>query len=105
MIDSPYEIIGNANKRISFINFYFLVTYKSLCPIFYHQVEAEYFQRVMNQLSEQKTVFVSLLRVWWGVFLALQLDGTVQWDWGLVFLPVWLYLFLQYLYAISFRKW
>jgi len=69
------------------------------------QVETEYFQKLMNQISQQKTVLVSLLRVWWAVFLAVQLDGTVHWDWGLVFLPVWTYMLLQYVYAIVFRKW
>eukprot|EP01038_Epipyxis_sp_PR26KG_P004929 gene4929-6897_t len=69
------------------------------------KLESEYFEKLMQQKNFQKSVLVSGLRAWLGVFLALKLDGSRDWNWGLVLLPIWLYLFIQYVYAIVFRLW
>lgn len=69
------------------------------------QAEAEYFEKIIAQKNEQKSILVSLLRIWFAAFLAAKIDGTVDWNWGLVFLPVWVFILLQYIYALYFRHW
>lgn len=69
------------------------------------QLESAYFQKVMQQKEAQRTVLVSLLRIWQAIFLALKLDGSRDWNWGLVFLPIWVHLFSQYAYAYFYRVW
>lgn len=69
------------------------------------ELESAYFEKVLEQKEAQKSIFVNALRAWLAVFLALQLDNTVQWNWGLVLLPIWVYLFMQYVYAYVFRSW
>jgi hypothetical protein len=69
------------------------------------EVESQYFEKIMEQKEALKTVLVCLLRVWLAVFLALRVDHTVDWNWGLVLLPIWVYLFMQYSFACYFRSW
>lgn len=69
------------------------------------QKETEYFNKVFEQQAERKSVCVSLLRIWLAIFLALKADGTVDWNWGIVFLPVWLYFLLGYVQAAIIRQW
>ena len=35
----------------------------------------------------------------------MQLDLQVNWNWGLVFLPIWIYFFLQCILGYYYRKW
>ncbi len=69
------------------------------------QLENAYFEKVMEQKNNQKSILICLLRVWQAIFLALKLNGTHDWNWGLVFLPIWVYLFAQYVYSYVFRLW
>ena len=50
-------------------------------------------------------MIVALLRIWFAAFLAAKIDQSVGWSWGLVFLPVWLYLFMQYAFAVYYHYW
>jgi len=69
------------------------------------ELESRYFEKIMEQQDARKGIYVNALRAWLAVFLALQLDGTVEWNWGLVLLPIWTYLFMQYVYAYQLRVW
>jgi len=69
------------------------------------QLEMEYFKKLVARASGYLGIFVILLRIWQAVFLALQLDGDVSWNWGLVLLPVWIYIFSQYVFAYCMRSW
>lgn len=69
------------------------------------QKESEYFEKLMERQRAQKTIIVNALRAWQAIFLAVELNGTGNWNWGLVFLPIWVYIFVQYLYAVVFRVW
>lgn len=69
------------------------------------QKESEYFEKLMERQRAQKTIIVTGLRAWQAIFLAIELNGTENWNWGLVFLPIWIYIFVQYLYAVVFRVW
>lgn len=69
------------------------------------QLESDYFQKIMQQKEAQKTILICLLRIWQAIFLALKLNGSRDWNWGLVFLPIWVYLFTQYAWAYFYRLW
>lgn len=75
--------------------------------MFMHKIELEsqYFEMVMQQKVAQKAVLVSFLRIWLAVFLGLRLDEIVTWNWGLVLLPIWAYLFMQYMYVCAVQTW
>lgn len=64
-----------------------------------------YFQKVMERVVSKKSAVVSLLRVWLACFLAVQLDQTVNWDWGLVLLPIWCYFLLEICHSLYLKKW
>ena len=68
-------------------------------------LDNEYFEKVFTRATERKSFVGHLLRAWWAVFLALKLNGTVDWNWGLVLLPVWVSFLTQYLFAYFFRQW
>lgn len=69
------------------------------------ELENKHFEQVLLQQDARKHVIISMLRLWLAVFLALQLDHTVNWNWGVVLLPVWVYLFVQFGMAMSYRSW
>lgn len=68
-------------------------------------LENEHFEKIFTRATERKSLVGHLLRAWLAVFLALKLNGTVDWNWGLVLLPVWVSLLTQYLFAYFFRAW
>lgn len=67
--------------------------------------ESEHFEASMQQQSDRMSIYNRLFRVWLAIFLALKLDSTVSWNWGLVFFPIWTYFFVNYAYAIVLRIW
>ncbi len=69
------------------------------------KLESAYFEKIMEQKNAQKTILISLLRTWQAIFLALKLNGDKDWNWGLVLLPIWVYLFTQYAYSYVYRVW
>jgi hypothetical protein len=56
-------------------------------------------------MTARKKVVKSLLRIWFAIFLALQLDDSVDWDWGLVMLPVWLIFLSDIFFSRSMKSW
>lgn len=57
------------------------------------------------QISSRKKLLNSVLRVWFAIFLALQLDEDVDWDWGLVMLPIWLTFLGDILFSHHMKQW
>lgn len=68
-------------------------------------LDNEYFDALLSRATERKNAVSFLLRAWLAVFLSLKLNGTVDWNWALVLLPVWTYLLFQYMCAYSFKIW
>jgi hypothetical protein len=68
-------------------------------------LEHEFFEKSATRLTDQKNFIVYLLRAWLAVFLALKFDQDVDWNWGLVLLPMWVYLAVQFFFAYQFRRW
>lgn len=60
-------------------------------------LEMKYFDEVQNQHADKKGAVVALLRVWFALFLAMQLDTgySESFNWGMVFLPIWVYLAME----------
>jgi hypothetical protein len=60
-------------------------------------LEMKHFEALQNQFSDKKGAVASLLTIWFAMFLAMQLNTgyTESYSWGLVFLPVWLYLAME----------
>lgn len=68
-------------------------------------IETEYFSKCMLRVLARKSLAKSLLRVWQALFLAAQLNGDVDWDWGLVLLPVWLHFAIELAHGYFMRQW
>mmetsp|Transcript_22986 Transcript_22986/g.38476 ORF Transcript_22986/g.38476 Transcript_22986/m.38476 type:complete len:543 (-) Transcript_22986:1096-2724(-) len=69
------------------------------------ELESKYFDKVLERNDACKAIMSSLLRVWLAIFLALKAEGSVQWNYGLVLLPIWVYFFMQYLLVFVYRSW
>jgi hypothetical protein len=54
-------------------------------------LESKYYEALMHQFTARKDIVICALHIWFAIFLAVQLDGDVDWNWGLVMLPVWVY--------------
>ena len=67
--------------------------------------EGEYFKRMITKSTDRKQIIVSILRAWLAIFLAVKSNHTVDWNWGLVLLPVWVYLFYSYIESYNYRQW
>lgn len=75
---------------------------------FFHQKvteEMEYFKKMIMQSQDRKQIIVSHIRAWFAIFLAVKSNHTVDWNWGLVLLPVWVYIFATYIEAYMYRQW
>jgi hypothetical protein len=59
----------------------------------------KYYHGLNEQADASKSIFNGCLFAWLAVFLALKLDCSVGWNWGLVFLPVWVYIFIGWAWA------
>mmetsp|Transcript_23883 Transcript_23883/g.35039 ORF Transcript_23883/g.35039 Transcript_23883/m.35039 type:complete len:532 (+) Transcript_23883:59-1654(+) len=68
-------------------------------------IETEHFRKLLEQAISRKSMVVSVLRIWLALFLAAQLDGRVEWDWGLVLLPVWMYFVAEIVNSWLMRRW
>ena len=71
------------------------------------QMEAEdkHFRQQVEQISARKKIINCVLRAWFAMFLALQLNDTVDWDWGLVMLPIWLIFLVDIVYSRYMSGW
>jgi hypothetical protein len=67
--------------------------------------EMEYFKEVIASFQARETIFEHLLRIWLAIFLAMKLNHSVHWDWGLVLLPIWVYFFFKYAMVFVLRRW
>jgi hypothetical protein len=67
--------------------------------------ELEYYEKLINRWRDFRTVITIALRFWFAIFLALKLDKDVDWNWGLVMLPIWIYLVIQYTFVMINRSW
>jgi len=65
------------------------------------QAEMDYWMGILKQQAERHAAYKSAMRVWLAVFIALKLDGSVSWNWGLVLLPIWIYLYLENCFACA----
>ena len=69
------------------------------------ELGAEYYGELFERTNARNIFCNHLLRIWFIVFLASKLNGDVTWSWGIVLLPVWFYIFKQYMFAIVQRQW
>lgn len=69
------------------------------------EIEMEYFKEVMTQFQSRETMVEHLLRIWLAIFLAVKLNHSVQWDWGLVLLPMWVFFFYKFVMVYVIRHW
>lgn len=53
--------------------------------------ENEYFVKTFSKCKDISNIVVSFLRLWFAAFLAIKFNND-EWNWGLVMLPVWVYL-------------
>lgn len=67
--------------------------------------QEEYFKKLMEKAITKKSMVITILRVWLACFLAVQLDQTVNWDWGLVLLPIWCYFVVEIIHSYLLKKW
>jgi hypothetical protein len=68
-------------------------------------METERMRKLIERATMRSGVVVSLLRVWFALFLAARLDEDNHWDWGLVMFPIWSYFLLELVVGYLFRKW
>jgi hypothetical protein len=69
------------------------------------QLEAKYYEDLMNQFSARKDMVICVLHLWFSLFLAAKINHDVRWDWGLVMLPIWLYFALHLWVWRHLKKW
>jgi hypothetical protein len=67
------------------------------------KIENEYFEKLFNKCKDISTVVVSILRLWFALFLAIQFNND-EWNWGVVMLPIWFYLFWLCIYAYYLKQ-
>lgn len=68
-------------------------------------IESAYFDTIMSQASDRKSIIEAFYRVIFSVFLALKLDDSVDWNWGVVLLPVWCYICTEFLISHMYNVW
>lgn len=69
------------------------------------KLESEYFDKVNSQSKDIRKIISLLLRLWLSIFIALKLESILMWNWGLVLLPIWIYLLVQYLFIVYHNRW
>ena len=55
------------------------------------QMDNEYHKKMIDKMYGVKSIFVSVIRLIFIVLLSIKLDDDASMNWGLVFIPVWLY--------------
>jgi hypothetical protein len=70
-----------------------------------HTNELNHFKELTERLQSRIEIVDHILRLWLAIFLAVKLDRTVNWDWGLVLLPIWVYFFEKYCLVCIYRSW
>jgi len=71
----------------------------------YIKAENDYFDKIIEKMRSRNTITISCCRIWFSVFLALKLDSDVNWNWALVFLPVWIAFVKEFQFIQSLRSW
>ena len=64
---------------------------------------AMYYGELVQQKLGNWTIVVCILRLWFAFFMAAKLAGNIDWNWGLVMLPIWTFLFLEGFFACYFK--
>jgi len=67
--------------------------------------ELEYFKEIWKRFEARQLIIDHALRFWLAIFLGLKLDHIVSWDWGLVFLPMWMYFAVKIATYFLLRRW
>ena len=55
------------------------------------QMDNEYHKRTLEKMYDTKTIYVSCIRIAFVVLLSVKLDDDASMNWGLVFLPIFIY--------------
>jgi hypothetical protein len=67
--------------------------------------EGKYLEAVLDRTQKRHSLWNALLQIWLAVFLSLELDMKVDWNWGLTLLPIWIYIFTSLVVALVLRGW
>jgi hypothetical protein len=67
--------------------------------------EGKYLESLLERSQRRHAIWNSLLRIWFAAFLSVELDMKVSWNWGLVMLPVWIYILSALIIAYLYRGW
>jgi hypothetical protein len=62
-----------------------------------------YYQQLLAQDMAKRKVFVCALRLWFALFLAAKVGGGIDWNWGLVMLPLWIFLVAENCFACYYK--
>ena len=68
-------------------------------------LETERHTKLVEQIAVRVSAVASLLRVWFALLVAARLDHDIQWDWGAVMVPVWIYFGVEIICAYVLRQW
>ena len=60
-----------------------------------HMKLLEYFQHNELCANAREQLFLLMFWIWQTIFLMVYFDGRVDWAWGLILLPAWVYLFAR----------
>ena len=72
----------------------------------YLNEHTKFFENQMLQFQSRKSVLISLFRIWFAIFLGYQIKSQPDiWNWGFVFLPVWVYFFFQFAISVYLIRW
>lgn len=63
-----------------------------------------YYRKLSSQWRSRDMVVYMISRIWFAIFLALELDDTVNWNWGLVLLPIWVYLAFEIWFSYHLKS-
>ena len=64
----------------------------------------KYYTELLDQDKQKRMITICFLRLWFALFLAAKLNGSIDWNWGLVMFPVWLFLLLENCFACYFQS-
>ena len=68
------------------------------------QAQQKHFTKQIEQKKQQFDIYTSLLYIWLAIFLSIKLDYNTY-NWGIIFIPIWLYLALQYYISYYYKYW
>jgi len=66
-----------------------------IIPSDHEELKIQYMTKILKREEEISNLFKACIRSWFGIFIALKLNGTDGWSWWLVFVPIWIWLGLN----------